>query len=73
MPVLGRMPGVGRLFSNRENVKTNTETIVLIKPTILTADSIAVDKDTIEYIDRIQQQQDIDVDALNEEMSTFFK
>lgn len=73
VPVLGRVPGVGRLFSNRENVKTNTETIVLIKPTILTSDSQMVDSDTIELIERIEEEQSSDADALDDEMELFFR
>lgn len=72
VPVIGRVPGIGRLFSNRENVQTNTETIVLITPTILTAETSAADTDTIEFIDRIEQEQNTQTDALNDEMSQYF-
>ncbi|MEM7280584.1 MAG: secretin N-terminal domain-containing protein [Pseudomonadota bacterium] len=41
VPVLGRVPGLGRLFSSREQTNVNTETIVLITPSLVdsTADS----------------------------------
>jgi type II secretory pathway component GspD/PulD (secretin) len=35
VPVLGDVPGVGRLFSNRRETSTNTETIVLITPRLV--------------------------------------
>lgn len=72
IPILGRIPGLGRLFSNRENVKTNTETIVLITPTILNDESQLVDADTVRIIEGIEKDQSLDSDALNEEMELFF-
>ena len=72
VPVIGRIPVLGRLFSNRENVKTNTETIVLITPTVLDSRSDLVDQDTIKVIEGIEAQQDLETDALNEEMELFF-
>ncbi len=35
VPVLGRVPGLGRLFSSREQTNVNTETIVLITPRLV--------------------------------------
>lgn len=35
VPVLGRLPGIKRLFSNRRKLNVNTETIVLITPHIV--------------------------------------
>lgn len=35
VPVLGNLPGVGRLFSNAEQINVNTETIVLITPHVV--------------------------------------
>ena len=35
VPIIGRIPGIGRLFSNRNQITTNTETIVLITPTVV--------------------------------------
>ncbi|MGB5624342.1 MAG: secretin N-terminal domain-containing protein [Woeseiaceae bacterium] len=72
IPVISRIPGVGRLFSSRENNKSNTETIVLITPTILKDKAGLVDKDTIEIIERMEQRQTSDTDDLNDEMDTFF-
>ncbi len=72
VPVLGRVPGVGRLFSNRENTSTNTETVVLITPTILTAETKTIDDRTIEAIDSIENRQSSHVEALDDEMDLFF-
>ena len=72
VPVIGRIPVVGRLFSNRENVKTNTETIVLITPTILDENARLVDEDTVKIIEGIEDSQASDSEALNEEMELFF-
>ncbi len=73
VPVIGRIPVLGRLFSNREQTKVNTETVVLITPTILSAETEEVDEDTIEIIDYMEQRQSSDADAFNDEMETFFK
>lgn len=72
VPVIGRIPVLGRLFSNRENVKTNTETIVLITPTILDSSSQLADKDTIMLIEGIEEEQKLKKESLNEEMELFF-
>lgn len=72
IPIVSRVPGLGRLFSSRENNKTNTETIVLITPTILGDKSDLVEKDTIEIIERMEQRQTSDNKALNDEMAKSF-
>ena len=35
VPILGRIPGLGLLFSSRESISINTETIVMITPQIV--------------------------------------
>ena len=72
VPIIGRIPGIGRLFSNRENTKTRTETIVLITPTILGAKSKLVEEDTIEIIEQMEQRRSADEGELNNEMERFF-
>lgn len=72
IPIVSRVPGVGRLFSSRENNKTNTETIVLITPTILNDENTLIDEETIEIIEEMEQRQDSDSEALNDEMELFF-
>ena len=73
VPVVGRIPGIGRLFSNRDNTKTKTETIVLITPTILSDRSRLVEEDTIEVIQQMEQRRTADEKELNDEMELFFK
>jgi len=72
VPVLGRIPGVGRLFSNREYTSTNTETVVLITPTILTTDTITIEERNFEAIDQMEGQQGSHIEDLNDEMDLFF-
>jgi len=72
VPIISSIPGIGRLFSNRENNRTNTETIVLITPTILGADAEMVDEETIEIIERMEHRQHADSENLNDELETFF-
>ena len=72
IPIVSRIPGVGRLFSSRENNKTNTETIVLITPTVLGDKASLVDQDTIEVIEEMEQRQSGDKEVLNDEMELFF-
>lgn len=72
VPIISSIPGIGRLFSSRENSKTNTETIVLIKPTILSNDAVMVDADTIEVIEHMEHRQSSDSEKLNNEMELFF-
>ena len=72
VPVLSKIPGVGRLFSNRQQLKTNTETIVLITPTIVTAATPTIDQDSIDKLDRLERDQDSDVEELDKAMQRSF-
>ena len=72
VPVLGRIPGVGRLFSNRDYTSTNTETVVLITPTILTTDTKTINDRTTDAFDRMEDQQGSHIEELNDEMDLFF-
>ena len=72
IPVISRIPGIGRLFSSRENNKTNTETIVLITPTILGDKAKLVNEETIEIIQEMEHRQSSDSEVLNDEMELFF-
>ncbi len=72
VPVVGRIPGVGRLFTKRSNTTTNTETVVLITPTVVRQGESAIDKDTLDSIDKIEKNQLEDGRALDDEMDLFF-
>jgi len=71
IPVIGRIPVIGALFSNRQQTHTNTETIVLITPTVV-ANSNPVDQDTIDKIRKLEQEQDHGTTLLDEEMEMIF-
>lgn len=72
IPVIGRIPVVGRLFSNRQQTHTNTETIVLITPTVVTSATPSIDEDTIERIRKLEQNQNFESEKLDDEMELFF-
>ena len=72
IPIGNRIPGVGRLFSSRENNKTNTETIVLITSTLLAASDNGVDQDTLDMFEQMDERQLSDKQLLNDEMELFF-
>ena len=72
VPVIGRIPVVGRLFSNRQQVHTNTETVVLITPTVVTSGTQTLDEDAVDKIQRLEQDQMLDTEGIDAEMDTFF-
>ncbi|MCH9694104.1 MAG: hypothetical protein K0U72_06305 [Gammaproteobacteria bacterium] len=72
VPVIGRIPVVGSLFSNRQQVHTNTETVVLITPTIVTSAGRTLDKKSVDKIRQLEQDQDQDTEQLDDEMELFF-
>ena len=72
VPVLSRVPGIGRLFGDRKQVYTNTETIILITPTIVAAGKPHVDPSTIDTIRQIETEQGRQTDYLDSEMDGFF-
>ena len=73
VPILGRIPLLGRLFSNRQQTLTNTETIVLITPRIVDADSVPGTGDAAEAIDAIEDNQRRGRERLGREMDLFFE
>ena len=56
VPVLGRVPGLGRLFSSREQTNVNTETIVLITPMLVESPN---DPWNVVPADRVQQAEEL--------------
>jgi type II secretory pathway component GspD/PulD (secretin) len=72
VPVLGRIPVVGRLFSNRQKTNTNTETIVLITPTIVAPATPMIDKRSLDKIEDIERDQIEEKEKLDDEMEQFF-
>ena len=72
VPVVSRIPGIGRLFSKRNNTTTNTETIVLITPTVIAQGESPIDQDAIDRIEELEHSQYRDGDRLDTEMDLFF-
>jgi type II secretory pathway component GspD/PulD (secretin) len=65
VPILGRVPGIGLLFSSRELTAVNTETIVIITPQIVgeTGNAWDIDaKSEVEALDRKLQQRSNRID-----------
>ena len=72
IPVISRVPGVGRLFSNRTETISNTETIVLITPTVVRSAEDTLERESMDKIDIIETGQDEASDKLDEELDGFF-
>jgi len=74
VPVLGRIPGIGLLFSSREVTSANTETVVVITPRVIgdiNGPWNTEPQSDIENLDRRLQKRASDIDI---EMSeTFFE
>lgn len=65
VPLLGRVPGIGLLFSSRELTSTNTETIVVITPRIVADDGGPWDTEAasrVESLNRSLQKRTINID-----------
>lgn len=60
VPVLGRMPGLRRLFSNRQEININTETIVLITPRIVDAEVAELAEAQSDYVEVVGQELNVE-------------
>ncbi|HUW38544.1 MAG TPA: hypothetical protein VMV91_14565 [Rhodocyclaceae bacterium] len=58
VPILGDLPGLGRVFSSTENTETSTETIVLITPHIVGARSGSLDPTSARKLDDAAEPPD---------------
>jgi type II secretory pathway component GspD/PulD (secretin) len=56
VPLLGDVPGLGKLFSNNEQTGNSTETIVLITPRIVPTRPTALDAQVIDRIDGVEAE-----------------
>lgn len=72
VPIVGKIPVIGRLFSNRQKTNTNTETVVLVTPRIVSSAQHIVDKQTRDRISALESDQDTDTKAVNAELDTLF-
>ena len=72
IPIISRIPGIGRLFSNHHLTNTNTETVVLIKPTIVSAGAKTIEVEVLEKIERMETSQGVQTERLDNEMEKVF-
>jgi type II secretory pathway component GspD/PulD (secretin) len=57
IPLLGDVPGIGKLFSNNETTGSSTETIVMITPRIVRdARTLAQEQPSIDKVQRAEQE-----------------
>jgi type II secretory pathway component GspD/PulD (secretin) len=66
VPVLGDIPGLGLLFSNKAINSINTELVVLITPYIIEHENMALDIGKSAYVERIEgelETQPLKIDA----------
>lgn len=73
VPIISKVPLVGRLFSSRQQIDTNTETVVLITPTIVGEATRAMDREASERIRELESEQLKESDRLDREMEYFFR
>lgn len=72
VPIISRVPGLGRLFSKRQKISTNTETIVLIRPTIVDIAMRLTDLEARDKVREMENSQNREAAALDDEMGRFF-
>jgi type II secretory pathway component GspD/PulD (secretin) len=64
IPLLGDVPGIGKLFSNNETTGSSTETIVMITPRIVRdARTLALEQPSIDKVQRAEQELKADTGA----------
>ncbi len=72
VPVIGRIPVLGRLFSNRQKILSNTETVVLITPTVVASAAPQTDERVLDKIRQLESDQIEKSGDLDDEMDMFF-
>ena len=68
IPILGDIPGVGLLFSNRAISTFNTELVVLITPYIIDQSKMALDDGKAEKVSRFKDEMDVQSERVNKIM-----
>ncbi len=71
IPVLGRVPGLRRLFSNDERTEVNTETIVLITPYVVEGFDGEWNAAAQQTVDEASRAVEVIVDDLTEDVERF--
>ena len=72
VPVLGRIPGLRKIFSNRQETNINTETIVLITPRIVddrVAEYAAIQS---HYVEEVDQELTLEADRIDTDIVEVF-
>ena len=72
VPVLGRIPGLGALFSSRETTAVNTETIVIITPRVVSGVNEAWNTEPQSEIEELDRQLRQRASGIDEEVSQSF-
>jgi len=72
VPVLGRVPGVGLLFSSRELTAVNTETIVIITPRVVGEAGGSWDADAEEEVENLHRQLQRRTTEIEEQLDRTF-
>ena len=72
VPVLGRIPGIRVLFSNREVTSANTETIVVITPRIVSEINAPWNTEPQAEIDKLDRQLQRRATGIDEELRQSF-
>lgn len=73
VPGLSRVPGVGLLFSSRENASVNTETIVLIKPVIVERGDMSLSVKPLAKVEAAEEVLDTTADEISAEVDATFR
>ena len=74
VPVLGDIPGIGRLFSNKLIKSENTELVVLVTPYLIDNDKVPLDGGNATKVDALEEQLEKaprDIDRVLEKMDYF--
>ena len=72
VPVLGDVPGIGRLFANRRERLTNTETVVLITPRVVDSYDGAWNAQYIDHAHRFEEAASNEAADLDGTMERYF-
>lgn len=69
IPVLKDIPGVRLIFSNKNMISNNTETIVLLTPRIVDQNTVALHEQTIQHVDKEEKILTQQANRLETEMT----
>ncbi len=72
VPVLGRMPGLRRIFSNRQETNINTETIVLITPRIVDDQVEELAALQSEYVEVVEDDLSLEAERMETDVVDVF-